>query len=68
MSSSSIPKTMKAVQVEKTGGVEVLDHRTDLPVPEIKDGEVLVKNDVVGVNCQCLSLLFFLKFSSPLLP
>ncbi len=47
---TSIPKTMKGVLVEKTGGVEVLEYKTDLPVPTPKEGEVLVKNDFIGVN------------------
>ncbi|EON61074.1 hypothetical protein W97_00285 [Coniosporium apollinis CBS 100218] len=47
---SSIPKTMAGVLIEKTGGTEVLQYKTDLPVPEPKDGEVLVKNEFVGIN------------------
>ena len=47
---SSIPKTMKGVLIEKTGGTEVLQYKTDLPVPEPKEGEVLVKNDFIGIN------------------
>jgi hypothetical protein len=47
---TSIPKCMKAVIIEKTGGVEVLDYRTEVPVPAPKAGEILVKNDFVGVN------------------
>ena len=50
MSTQSIPKTMKGVLVEKTGGVEVLEYRTDLPVPEPKDGQLLIKNEVCGIN------------------
>lgn len=41
---------MKGVLIEKTGGVEVLDYRTDLPVPTPKEGEILVKNDFIGIN------------------
>ncbi|CZS88852.1 related to NADPH2:quinone reductase [Rhynchosporium graminicola] len=47
---TSIPKTMKGVLIEKTGGVEVLQYKTDLPVPTPQAGEVLVKNDFIGVN------------------
>lgn len=47
---TSIPQTMKGVLIEKTGGVEVLDYRTDLPVPTPKEGELLAKNEFVGVN------------------
>lgn len=41
---------MKGVWIEKTGGTEVLQYREDIPVPELKDGEVLVKNEFIGVN------------------
>ncbi len=36
--------------IEQPGGVEVLKYRTDLPVPELKEGEVLVENEIIGVN------------------
>lgn len=41
---------MKGVVINKTGGVDVLEYKTDLPVPTPKAGEVLVKNDFIGVN------------------
>ncbi|KAG0652710.1 NADPH:quinone reductase [Hyphodiscus hymeniophilus] len=41
---------MKGVLIEKTGGVEVLEYKTDLPIPTPKEGEVLVKNDFIGIN------------------
>jgi hypothetical protein len=47
---SSLPKTMKAVQIEKTGGTDVLQYKSDVPVPELKDGEVLVKNEFIGTS------------------
>jgi NADPH2:quinone reductase len=47
---SSLPKTMKVVQIEKTGGTDVLQYKTDVPVPEPKQGEVLVKNDYIGIS------------------
>ena len=47
---ASIPKTMKGVIMEKNGGTEVLQYKTDLPVPEPKEGQILVKNDFVGIN------------------
>ena len=50
MASSQVPKTMKGILIEKTGGTEVLQYKTDLPVPTPKDGEVLVKNDYIGIN------------------
>lgn len=45
-----IPKTMSGIAIENTGGPEVLQWKTDLPVPDLKEGEVLVKNEYVGVN------------------
>jgi NADPH2:quinone reductase len=47
---SDLPKTMKAVIIEKTGGTDVLQYKTDVPVPEPKEGEVLVKNEYIGIN------------------
>ncbi len=45
-----IPKTMSGILIEETGGVEVLKWKTDLPVPDVKEGEILVRNEFVGVN------------------
>lgn len=50
MASSSVPKTQKGVIIEKNGGTEVLQYKTDLEVPTPKEGEVLVKNEFIGVN------------------
>jgi hypothetical protein len=47
---SSLPKTMIAVLIEKTGGIDVLQYKTDVPVPEPKEGEVLIKNEYIGIN------------------
>jgi NADPH2:quinone reductase len=47
---SDLPMTMKAVIIEKTGGTDVLQYKTDVPVPEPKEGEVLVKNEYIGIN------------------
>ena len=47
---TSLPSTMKGVIIEKTGGTEVLQYKTDLPLPEVKEGQVLVKNDFTGIN------------------
>ncbi|KAL8641225.1 MAG: hypothetical protein Q9228_001942 [Teloschistes exilis] len=44
-----IPKLMKAVQIERTGGIEVLQYK-DVPVPTPKNDEVLIKNEFIGVN------------------
>lgn len=41
---------MKAVVIEKTGGTEVLQYRSDVAVPEPGPGQVLVKNDFIGIN------------------
>jgi NADPH2:quinone reductase len=41
---------MSGILIEETGGPEVLQWKTDLPVPELKEGEVLVRNEFVGVN------------------
>ncbi|KAH8812597.1 hypothetical protein F5884DRAFT_820433 [Xylogone sp. PMI_703] len=50
MATVELPKTMKGVVIEKTGGVEVLQYKTDLPVPTPGEGQVLVKNDFIGIN------------------
>ncbi|EGP84310.1 unnamed protein product [Zymoseptoria tritici ST99CH_3D7] len=47
---ASIPSTMKGVIIEKNGGSDVLQYKTDLPVPEPKEGQILVKNDYIGIN------------------
>jgi len=47
---ASIPTAMNGVIIEKTGGTEVLQHKTDLPVPTPKEGQLLIKNDFVGIN------------------
>ncbi|RYC57970.1 hypothetical protein CHU98_g8229, partial [Xylaria longipes] len=45
-----VPSTMKAVFINKTGGPEVLEYKTDVPVPTPINGDLLVKNDFLGVN------------------
>ena len=45
-----LPKTMKGVRISKTGGTEVLEYRTDLPVPNLKEGQVFVENEYIGIN------------------
>lgn len=47
---ASVPKTMKAVVIEQNGGSDVLKYKTDVPLPEVKDGQLLVKNDFIGIN------------------
>lgn len=46
----SIPSTMKAVLVEQTGGPEVLQYRTSHPVPQPQEGQLLIHNNISGVN------------------
>lgn len=41
---------MNAILVGRTGGPEVLEYTTSQPVPKVKDGEILVKNNVSGIN------------------
>jgi NADPH2:quinone reductase len=50
MASHDIPKTMEGVVINKTGGTEVLEFKTDLPVPQPKEGQILIKNEYTGVN------------------
>ncbi len=50
MTSVFIPRTMNGVQMENFGRPEVLQYKTDLPVPAQREGEVLVKNDFIGIN------------------
>ncbi|KAK4163222.1 chaperonin 10-like protein [Cladorrhinum sp. PSN259] len=47
---SPIPTTMSGIYITQNGGVEVLDSKTDLPVPQLKPGEILVRNEYAGVN------------------
>ena len=47
---SSVPATMKAAVVRETGPVEALVVEKDFPVPEMKDGQVLVNNEYAGIN------------------
>lgn len=41
---------MKAIVTEKTGGPEVLEVRTNHPVPKAEQGQLLVKNNIIGIN------------------
>ena len=45
-----IPKTMTAVLLTGHGGPEKLDYRTDVPVPQPKAGEVLIRVAASAVN------------------
>ncbi|KAI7547122.1 NAD(P)-binding protein [Hortaea werneckii] len=44
------PEMMKGVAITENGGTEVLHLREDLPVPKPADGEILIRNDFIGVN------------------
>lgn len=41
---------MRGVVQNAEGGVEALEYKADLPLPQLKDGEVLIKNQFGGVN------------------
>lgn len=47
---ASTPKTMSGILIEENGGVEALKWKTDIAVPELKEGEILVRNEYIGVN------------------
>lgn len=46
----ALPTTQKAVVVEETGGPEVLQYRDDYAIPTPTEGQILVKNNVSGIN------------------
>lgn len=46
---ASLPSTMKAVQINKTGGLEVLEY-VDVPMPTLAEGQILVRNAFCGIN------------------
>jgi NADPH2:quinone reductase len=50
MATQEIPKQMYGIAINKTGGTDVLEYLEDLSVPTPGDGQILVKNDVTGVN------------------
>lgn len=47
---SDIPKTMKAMVLTGTGGLDKYEFHTDWPVPEIGPDEVLIKVAACGLN------------------
>lgn len=47
---SDVPSHMRAVVVNETGPAEVLTYVDDHPVPEVQDGQVLVRNEFAGIN------------------
>jgi NADPH:quinone reductase-like Zn-dependent oxidoreductase len=46
----TLPSEMHAVWLTGLGGLEKLEYRTDVPVPQAKDGEVLIRVAAAGVN------------------
>ena len=47
---SSAPKTMRAAVIHETGPASVVTCEAAWPVPDVADGEVLVKNQFIGLN------------------
>jgi NADPH:quinone reductase-like Zn-dependent oxidoreductase len=54
---------MKGILIERAGGIDVLQYKSDIPVPVPKEGEVLIKNDFIGVNY--IDTLVFSNLPSP---
>ncbi|OBT47145.1 hypothetical protein VE00_03101 [Pseudogymnoascus sp. WSF 3629] len=50
MSTPTLAATMRAIKIPHTGGVEVLELHTDLPLPTPTAGQILIKNAFAGVN------------------
>lgn len=48
--SAGVPATMKAAVIREVGPAEVMKVETAYPVPELKDGQVLVRNKFAGIN------------------
>lgn len=46
----AIPELMAAVLLTGHGGFDRLEYRTDVPVPKLRKGEVLIKVGAAGVN------------------
>mmetsp|Transcript_17615 Transcript_17615/g.20390 ORF Transcript_17615/g.20390 Transcript_17615/m.20390 type:complete len:363 (+) Transcript_17615:156-1244(+) len=47
---STIPATMRAAVVRETGDAHALKLENDFPSPELKAGQVIVKNEYAGIN------------------
>jgi NADPH2:quinone reductase len=47
---SSLPSTMRAAVVRETGDANALKLEGDFPTPEMKAGQVIVKNEYAGIN------------------
>lgn len=50
ISDKPLPKVMRAVVLTGYGGVEKLEYRKDIPVPQPAPGEVLVRVGACGIN------------------
>jgi NADPH:quinone reductase-like Zn-dependent oxidoreductase len=48
--SAALPKTMKAVVLTGHGGLDKLVYKTDVPVPTLAKGEVLIEVSACGMN------------------
>src|SRR3712207_3442581 len=46
----SLPRTMAAVLLTGHGGLEKLEYRTDVPVPRLGEGELLIQVAAAGIN------------------
>lgn len=47
---SSIPSNMKAILLTEAGGTDKLLYTDSHPVPKLNDGQILVKNNITGIN------------------
>merc|ERR1719384_721681 len=47
---STVPSTMKAAVVRETGDAHALKVELDFPTPEMKPGQVIIKNEYAGIN------------------
>jgi NADPH:quinone reductase-like Zn-dependent oxidoreductase len=47
---TTLPKTMRAVLMTGNGGFDKLVYRTDVPLPQLSAGEVLIRVGAAGVN------------------
>lgn len=47
---STVPSTMKAAVIRETGDAHAMKVEPDFPVPEMKPGGVIVKNEFAGIN------------------
>ncbi|KAL3464908.1 hypothetical protein BJX64DRAFT_298021 [Aspergillus heterothallicus] len=47
---ASLPVSQRAIVVEEVGGPEVMQYCLDYAIPTPKEGQVLVKNSIAGIN------------------